>query len=888
MRTGVDWVLGINQKKAKKRRIFSSGGPKRKIKLNKSKLWLYAVGLAFFGLTFSFFLMIFLFAWYAKDLPSPDKVVRNEGFATRIYDRNGELIYDVFKEAKRIPVPLEEIPEYLKRATIAIEDKEFYTHPGFSLKGIVRAVFNIIVRHKLQGGSTLTQQLVKNVLLTSERNLPRKIKEFILALQIERKYSKDQILQMYLNEAPYGGTAWGIGAASEQYFDKKARDLSLAESAILAGLPQRPSVYSPFGKDPTAYVGRTENVLRRMREDGYIDKETEEKTLAEVKEISFKTFKAMINAPHFVMEVKSRLEERYGEQIVEQGGIKVTSSLDLAFQQKVEEIVKQEIEKVKNLNITNAAVLVMDPRTGEILAYVGSVDYFADNSWGKFDVISQALRQPGSMIKPVTYLTAFQQGYTPATMLMDTETTFPGGTGQKDYQPVNYDGEFHGPMQIRYALGNSINIVAVKTLAKVGLKNMLETAYKMGISTLEPTTENLRRLGLSVTLGGGEVKMIEIASAYSAFANSGYKVSPMAILKIEERDGEALEEFRVSEGTRVIAEEEAFLINNILSDNGARAITFGENSALNIAGYQVAAKTGTTNDKRDNWTIGWTPNLLVAVWVGNNDNSPMKQLASGISGAAPIWRKVMLEALPKRAKENFAMPGGIVSAEVDSVSGYKSHDGFASRMEYFIRGNEPEGNDLIHQKLKICRGRVGLATPADIARGDYEEKEFFIFKEEDPISNDGINRWQPGIDKWLEAMTEEKYHPPTEYCAGGSNIEVGIDSPAHESTVGNNFMVKLKIVSLKALDYVKVYVNGEEKFEVRAKPYERDLYLSDGTYTIKAVAVDKEGNQAEREAKIGVNLPWNWQPSPSPLPTVIVTPIPSLTPTLTPIPTVVP
>lgn len=829
--------------------------PQRQRRMTRAKLLSNLAFLAFLGVLGFTLFMGLAFAWYGRDLPQPDKIVRQEGFSTKIYDRNEKLLYDVFAEQRRTPIKLEEVPLYLRQASVAIEDKDFYRHGGFDPRAWARAAFNSIIHRRLQGGSTLTQQLVKNVLLSPERTFTRKIKEFILSVQIERKYSKDQILQMYLNEAPYGGTAWGVEAASEVYFGKKVSELNLVESAVLAGLPQRPSVYSPFGPDPQAYKWRTEQVLRRMREDGYINRDQEQAAKQEIDRVQFVSDGPSFKAPHFVMYLKRILEERYGERMVEQGGLKVITSLDLDLQEKAQQAVSEEIAKVETLHITNGAALAMDPKTGEILAMVGSKNYNDPNYDGKVNV-TLSLRQPGSAIKPVTYLTAFKKGYTSSTLLMDTSTTFPGGVGQPDYKPTNYDGKFHGPLQIRYALGNSINMAAVKMLAMVGIREMLKTAYEMGFTTLEPTQENLSRLGLSVTLGGGEVRLLDMVTAYSAFANGGLKIEPVTILKVTDRDGKVLEEFKPTNPRRVMSEEQAFLISHILSDNSARLITFGERSAINIPGVTVAVKTGTTNDKRDNWTVGWAPSVVAGVWVGNNDNSAMKEVSSGVSGAAPIWRRILLFALSTRKNESFAIPSGIVTAEVDSVSGYRAHDGFPSRVEYFIKGTEPTGEDPMHARLKICKGKGLLATPVDVARGDYEEKEYFVFKESDPA-------WQKGIDEWLAAQSDSRYHPPTQYCDTENQIEVKIKEPQDQSQVSPDFRVLVEPISINDIVFVEIYINGEKKANLNSFPYEQFFSLPDGTYTIRARAQDTKGNTGEREIKIGVNVPWNWSPSPT-------------------------
>lgn len=882
MKSGMinDSCVWFDQMKIKLRKLKAF---RRHISLSqiKARLWLYlSIGLLA-SVIVGFLSVVAMFAWYSKDLPSPDKLVRREGFSTRINDRNGEAIYDVYDEVKRIPVSWDEVPDWLKLATISIEDKEFYTHPGFSVRGMMRAVYNIAIHGKLQGGSTLTQQLIKNALLTSERKVSRKIKEFVLALQTERKYSKDEILLMYLNEAPYGGPLWGVGAAAEQYFGKKASDLDLVESAILAGLPQSPTAYSPYGGQENSYAERAKQVLRRMEEDGYITGEERDEAVSQLDNVEFQESKTFFDAPHFVEYVRGLLVERYGESIVSQGGLTVTTSLDLELQRKAQDIVSKEISSVESLNITNGAAIVMDPETGEILAMVGSKDFSSEDVPGKFNVVTQGLRQPGSAIKPVTYATALERGFSPSSLIMDVKTVFPS-VGQEDYVPVNYDGKFNGPMSLRSALGNSINVPAVKLLAMVGIKNMLDKANQMGLTSLAPTKENLSRFGLAVTLGGGEVRLIDLASSYCSFANGGVKKDPVAILKVEDTDGKVLEEYKPVNGKQVLSPEVAFLISDILSDNNAREITFGLSSGLNISGYEVAVKTGTTNDKRDNWAIGWTPNVLVGAWVGNNDNSPMKKVASGISGATPIWRKIITESLKGRPKRSFEPTGNIITAEVDSVSGYRAHDGFPAKTDYFIKGTEPSGSDPFHQKLKLCREQNKLATPAQIARGDYEEKEFFTFKEEDPVSQDGKNRWQEGILAWMFAQTDERYHPATEYCEGGQ-ITVSLVNPENESTTGNKFVIKASVDSINSISEVKFYINDEEKAVFHQKPFEKEVSLSDGKYMIKVTAKDDEGNQTEAEVKIGVNIAWDWQPSPTPTPTEVVpSPTPTVLPTASP------
>ncbi|OGM28423.1 hypothetical protein A2962_04680 [Candidatus Woesebacteria bacterium RIFCSPLOWO2_01_FULL_39_61] len=838
--------------------------------VKKTRLILKLAKFSLLGVVLVFLSSFIIFPLFAFNLPSPDKIVRREGFSTKILDRNGKVLYDIFADQRRTPADIKNIPDYLKKATIAIEDKNFYKHSGFDPLGIIRGFSRIFTRGYAQGGSTLTQQLVKNVLLTPEYSVLRKIKEFILAVQIERKYSKDEILQMYLNEAPYGGTAWGVEAASETYFGKSVEDLNLVESAVLAGLPQRPSVYSPYSAYPDAYKDRTKQVLRRMREDGYIDNEQEEEALSQLDDISFLNRGANFKAPHFVQYVQAILEERYGERVVEQGGLKVTTTLDLDLQEKAQSIVSEEIAKVEDkFHITNGAAVILNPQTGEILSMVGSKDFSAKDYDGQVNV-TMSLRQPGSAIKPITYVTAFKEGYTPSTLIMDVPTEFPGGD-QPTYKPVNYDGKYRGPMQVRYTLGNSVNVPAVKMLATVGIKKTLETAYELGLQSLPPTKETLARVGLSLTLGGGEVRLLELTGAYSTFTNQGFKVDPTAILKIEDSDGKVLEQTEPKKGKRVLTPEQAYLIADILSDNDARLIVFGPNSALKIPGRQVMAKTGTTNDRRDNWTVGGETQVMVGVWVGNNDNSPMLRLASGVSGAAPIWRRIILAALDGKPNFPIEVPGGIVTAAIDSVSGYAAHDGYPSRIEKFIDGTQPR-EDPVHVKLKVCKNDGKLATPSDIAAGNYDEKEFFVFKEEDPTAPaGGQNKWQEGILSWSATQTDPRYHPPTDYCGTQNPVNVEFFTPKDKtSNLPNKFSIEVRADSTSEVTQVELYVDGTRIRTFNSKPFKEDATLENGVHTLRAVAKDANGKESDRGITIGVNTAWDYSPTlppPSPTPT---------------------
>jgi 1A family penicillin-binding protein len=840
--------------------------------------------IAFFCVLGGVLLIGILFAWYAKDLPRPDKVQRVEGLSTVVLDRNGETIYDIFQGQNRIPALLTDIPKSLKDATVAVEDKGFYQHKGLSTSGILRAIFQIFVFHNVQGGSTLTQQLVKNVLLTNEQTLPRKMKEAILAIQIERKYSKDEILQMYLNEAPYGGTAVGVEAAAKYYFDKDVKELNVAECAILAGLPQSPTMYSPFGNDPKAYIARTQHVLRRMREDGYITPQQETDLNKQITTVQFAKGDSSLKAPHFVSYIKDQLIEKFGQQIVDAGGLKVTTTLDLKLQEKAQTIVKEEVDKVKKLSVSNGAAVVLDPKTGEILAMVGSKDYMATESGGfKFNVAVQALRQPGSSIKPFSYATALKKGYTASTVLLDVDTKYPSGDPAKpEYNPKNYDGKFRGPMQLRFALGNSINTIAVKVSALVGVKEVLKTSYDMGITTLEPTDELMKRVGLSMTLGGGEVKLLDITSAYGVFATGGLREELVSILKVEDAKGKILFQHQSVQARRVITPDVTFIISNILSDNDARKDTFGEKSYLVIPGKTVAVKTGTTDDKRDNWTIGYTPSVVVGVWVGNNDNSPMNPaLASGITGAAPIWNRIITEALVGKKDEPFTKPDNVIQMDID---GYLGGTPVTSsiRKEYFIKGTEPTSKSPLYKDIKISKHDPNkLANAVEILKGEYDVKPYIVFVEQDPVSGDGKNRWQDGINAWVAGQTDSRFHPPTETYNGGDTLAVTLKEPSDGQRINDrNVKVTAKAVSPNGISKIEVFVDGAKQKETNSDSFSDTVSVNDGSYrSIKVRATDGKGNTAESELHISVNQPYG---TPTPLPTATSAPTPTIPPTPTP------
>src|SRR3989344_2136855 len=725
-----DFRLGL--RKTRRSRLRSSNI------ITYSKLTRYAL----IGLVLFVFLSIGLFLWYGRDLPQPGKLAEASlGNSTRIYDRNGEILYSVYQDEIRSYVELDRIPKIAQQATVATEDKGFYKNDGFSGTGLVRGlVIDPILRRRVTGGSTITQQLIKNVLLTSERSLPRKVKEVILAVQADKIYSKDEILEMYLNNVPYGGTAIGIDSASEAYFGKGVEELDLAQSAFLAGLPQAPSYYSPFsGND--YYIGRTEYVLNQMVKEKFITKDQKEKALAEIKKYKFTQKNHAIKAPHFVMFVRQLAAEQFGEKAVDGGGLQIYTSLDYKIQKEAEKIVEEEIEKLKGYKVGNGAAVVMDPKTGEILAMVGSKDYFDQDNEGNFNA-SLAKRQPGSSLKPVMYARALEEGYTAASLIMDTKTDFPQDN-QPTYTPVNYDGKFRGPVQLRFALGNSLNIPAVKMLARVGIKDVMQKGYDMGIKNWQPTSEAMSSVGLSLVLGGRETTLLDEVTAYGVLANEGGRQDYVAITRVTDLKGKKLFEQKKKDGSKVLSEGIAFIISHILLDNNARSLVFGPSSYLNIPGRAVSVKTGTTDNKKDNWTVGYTPSYVVGVWVGNNDNTPMNPvIASGVTGASPIWNRIMTHVLKGKPNESFKEPDDVIAVQIDSLTGGTPYDNRPTRSEYFIKGTEPTSASSVYKSK--------------------DGKTYILFRESDPISKDGKNRWQEGIDAWVGENYKDDpvYNPP--------------------------------------------------------------------------------------------------------------------------------
>ncbi|MDO8577274.1 MAG: transglycosylase domain-containing protein [Candidatus Wildermuthbacteria bacterium] len=605
-----------------------------------------------FSLFLPLMLLAAIFVYYAKDLPRPESLAElTLAQPTKIYDRTGEtLLYEIYGEERREPLALEEIPLNLRNAIIATEDANFYHHIGIDPRGIARAILvNLSLRSPSQGGSTISQQLIRSSFLTQKKTLGRKVQEIVLALELERRYSKNEILEFYLNQVPLGANAYGVAAASGLYFQKHPSELSLAESATLAAMIRAPSYYSPFGAHKEELLLRKNYVISRVEDLGLADEQTA--ALAKLEELVFAESTETLKAPHFTLRVMDYLLEKYGEEFVRENGLRVYTSLDWKLQEEAEKAMARYAKQNQAFYAHNAALVAIDPKTGHILALVGSKDWFADPfpkdcSPGvnclfdpKVNVATRG-RQPGSAFKPFAYVTAFAKGVPDTTMVVDELTNF-GVWGGKEYIPQNYDGKFRGPVTLRQGLAQSLNIPSIKVLLEfAGLKESIETAREMGLTTIK---DDPSQYGPALVLGGGEVKLLDLVSAYGVFATIGHRAQSLDILRIENSEGKILEQ-KNSSPIRVLDPQYAAMITDILSDNAARTPVFGPSSPLFFPSFRVAAKTGTTQDFRDGWIVGYTDSIVSGVWVGNNDNSPMNK-EPGVVLAGPIWHDFMAKAL---------------------------------------------------------------------------------------------------------------------------------------------------------------------------------------------------------------------------------------------------
>jgi len=674
------------------------------VKTKKKRL--YQV-LKIFGVLFVVFLAVsvwglFEMAKIAKSLPNPEKAVSWQVVqSTKIYDRTGKiLLYEISGQGKRTVLTPKDIPDNIKNATIAAEDQNFYKHAGLDWKGIARALFvNIINGEFVQGGSTITQQLAKNAFLTNEKTLQRKIKELILTYWIEKYYSKNDILNLYLNQISYGSNTYGIEAASQLYLAKPAKDLTLAEAATMAALPKSPSYYSPWGTHINDLLARKNHILDQMQKMGFISEQ--EKELAQKTTPKFAPQNlGNIKAPHFVMMVKDYLIDKYGEDTLNTNGFDVITTLDWDLQQVAEKVVKEGARRNAELyKGKNAALVAQDPKTGQILALVGSADYFDKSIDGNFNVANQGLRQPGSAIKPLAYVTAFKEGYSPDTVVFDLPTEFTSNNpscpllninyqinNPPCYHPQNFDHLFRGPINLRNALAQSINVPAVKVLYLAGLNNVIKTAEDFGITTLN----DAERIGLSLVLGGGEIKLTELVNAYSVFSQEGIRHQQAIILNIKDSKGRIMESF-VDKPVQVIDAQYARLINDILSDNDARRPLYQNSFSLTtFEDREVAIKTGTTNNYVDAWTFGYTPSLVVGVWAGNNNREPMQKSAGSILAALPIWSSFMKQVIDKFPNESFNNPDPITQSK-PMLNGQYNINSQIHSILFYVNKNDPLG-----------------------------------------------------------------------------------------------------------------------------------------------------------------------------------------------------
>lgn len=790
----------------------------------KFKTWFLRI---FLGLIL---LVLLMFAWYAKDLPTPGKIKKRQAAAaTQIYDRNGNELYAIHGDVKRIMVNSQDIPEVMKQATITAEDRTFYKHHGINIKGILRAAYNNIT-HKhsyLSGGSTITQQFVKNALLDSRKTMTRKMKELILTIEIEIMYDKDEILTMYLNEIPYGSNAYGIQAASETFLGKPAKDINLAEAATLAALPRAPSYYSPYGIHPDKREARVNWILDSMADLGYITRDEANIAKKDANEIAFIPRREDISAPHFVMYVKELLVEKYGEQAVEEGGFKVTTTLDIEAQKKAEEaIASGASRRFDGINASNASLVAIDPKNGQIIAMVGSRDFFEQSIDGQVNVaISE--RQPGSAFKPIVYATSFKKEYNPAYTLWDVTTDF------GNYTPQNYDNSTRGPVSMRKALAGSLNIPAVKTLYLAGMDNVLDQAHNMGITTLNDRD----RYGLSLVLGGGEIKLLDLTTAYGVFANQGNLAPTTPILKIVDPNGKVLEEYK-EEKKEVLDPQIAYQISSILSDNNARAYVFGSNSALHFPNRMVAAKTGTTSEYRDAWTIGYTPQIAAGVWVGNNDNSPMSAGAAGAMAAAPIWHDFMEKYLSDQPNEDFKVPQGIEEFTVDKYTN-KLPSGGETITDLFTHWQIPKERSKTVGKVRIDKYTGALATE-DCPDQFVEEKMVMEIHSELP---DNPN-WENPVKAYAASMGLVASTAPEgeKTCAGLTNrTSINIKNPANNSNISGTFTISAEVSSTVGINKVEFLIDDVLVGTDTNKPYSISYNannLSEGKHRISVVATD--------------------------------------------------
>jgi len=783
----------------------------------------------------------------SRNLPNPNQLINREvAQSTKIYDRTGEtVLYEISGNERRTLVALKDIPNYVKEATIAIEDKDFYKHGGFSIWSMFRTAVTDVLFHRSAGGSTLTQQFVKNAILSSEKTISRKVKELVLSYRLEQKFSKDDILQMYLNEIPYGSNAYGVEAASQHYFGKEVKNVNLAEAAVLAAIVQMPTYYSPYGSNKELLLSRKDYVLNLMVEQSYIS--ITERDAAKKEEIKFKSPGNNIIAPHFVMYIKDILANKYGGQMVEQGGLKIYTTLDLYKQKIAEEaITTTTVDYAKKYKANNAALIAIDPKNGQILAMVGSRDYFDDSIDGQFNVTTSP-RQPGSSMKPFVYSALFEKGYTPDTILYDVNTNFSTNPATP-YSPHDYDLKERGPVSIRQALAGSLNIPAVKALYLAGVNNVIDLANNLGYTTLYPRS----RFGLSLVLGGAEVKLLEHANAYSALARDGLLSPIVGILKIEDSSGNIIEQYQEST-KKALDSKTVRMIDSILIDNNARAYVFGANNFLNLGNRPVGAKTGTTNNYRDAWTMGFTPSLVAGVWVGNNDSTSMSGKADGSVVAAPIWHYFMQKVLGDTPIENFQAPDNYTSGKA------------------IIDGQLPS------EIIKIDRSSQLLATsstPPELIEERnipaYHNILYYVDKDNplgpapvNPSKDPQFNLWETAVQNWAAKNASSTIFAsstiPTDYDKlhqATNKPLIKIISPIINQTITNqNLEVQVEASAPRGINRTEYFINNniwQTRWGTPVAFVEPINFLNNGYQTLMVKTCDDVENCSQKN--INFNL----------------------------------
>lgn len=829
-----------------------------KKKLNKQSIKNIILIIVGIGLLFTGLLVVWISTLQIPDFKSFTE--RKIQSSTKIYDRTGTiLLYDVHKNIKRTIIPYEEMGVNILNATVAIEDSEFYKHKGIRISSIIRAtIWAKLTGRKVQGGSTITQQLIKNTLLTPEVSLSRKMKEWILSVKLEKIMSKDEILALYLNEAPYGGNIYGVEEASKAFFGKNPKDMTIAEAAYMSAIPNGPTYYSPYRKNKDKLDERKNLVLKRMFTLGFITEDEYNKSKEEV--VTFLPEQLMgISAPHFVFFIKEYLENKYGVDTLEGGGLKIITTIDYELQKKAEEIATAKSkDNEKNWDGKNAAVVVIDPKTGQILSMVGSRNYFDKEIDGNFNVTT-APRQPGSSFKPIIYALAFEKGYTEKTTLFDVPTEFnsscdPSAKETKNncYNPSNYDNAFRGPMTLRAGLAESINIIAVKLLYLVGVSDSIKMAQKLGVTTLK-NDPNI--YGLSLVIGGGETTLLDMTSVYSVFANKGVRNPYTGILSVEDGQGNVLEKFE-DKNQQVINPNTTNILSSILSDNTARTPTFGANSVLNIPDREVAVKTGTTNDNKDAWTIGYTPSVAVGVWVGNNDNKPMKKGGAALAG--PIWNAVMIESLKNKPVESFDRPEPIDNSIPPILRGFwQGGDVFTIDTISGGLATENTPNDL--------RGEISITNVHTILYWIDKEKPLEP-KASARNSDSQFRNWEFGVQNWW-AQNKSKYPLITElnkptYIDTIHTEELkpvlqilGIENKTYKKE--DNIILSVVPNSVNPIKKIDLFVNNSYLTTLKTSPFTftiplREITDLSNTNIIKVIGIDSFGNIGESEKSFSV------------------------------------